>query len=138
LTLAGVKILFLLLSSRGETPALFTVLPEKTANVGAAMMGSSHIYDLSAAMPGQIKKTAAGGGGDGVDVALDPQEIEEMGMDAATTAKYEQEMKEKQAFLEKEDLSDMVAEHAARQKNKRKKTQVDSGKAAKKLKEFKF
>ena len=31
----------------------------------------------------------AGGSGvsDGVEVALDPQEIEEMGMDAATTAK---------------------------------------------------
>ena len=32
-------------------------------------------------------QSATGSGGDGVEVALDPQEIEEMGMDAATTAK---------------------------------------------------
>ena len=36
------------ISFSGETPALYTVLPEKSANVGSAMMGSSHIYDLSA------------------------------------------------------------------------------------------
>ena len=32
----------------GETPALYTVLPEKKAAVGGAMMGSAHIYDTSA------------------------------------------------------------------------------------------
>lgn len=37
---------FVLCSS--ETPQLFTVLPEKrTATVGGAMMGSTHIYDMS-------------------------------------------------------------------------------------------
>ena len=30
----------------GDTPALYTVLPEKKAAVGAAMMGSAHVYDL--------------------------------------------------------------------------------------------
>ena len=30
-----------------ETPSLFTVLHEKKANVGAAMMGSAHVYDLN-------------------------------------------------------------------------------------------
>ncbi len=40
----------------GETPALYTVLPEKTAAVGGAMMGSSHVYDLGAAAPGVIRK----------------------------------------------------------------------------------
>ncbi len=40
----------------GETPALYTVLPEKTAAVGGAMMGSSHVYDLGAAAPGAIRK----------------------------------------------------------------------------------
>ena len=34
--------------ARGDTPALYTVLPEKTSAVGAAVMGSSHVYDLSA------------------------------------------------------------------------------------------
>ena len=90
-------------------------------------------------MPGSIKKAGGSGVTDGVEVALDPQEIEEMGMDAATTAKYEMEMKEKQSQAEGEDMSDMVAEHVAKQKNKRKRAQAaESGKAAKKLKEFKF
>ena len=30
----------------GDTPALYQVLKEKTANVGGAMMGSAHVYDL--------------------------------------------------------------------------------------------
>lgn len=33
---------------RGDTPALYTILPEKQAAVGGAMMGSSHVYDISA------------------------------------------------------------------------------------------
>lgn len=51
---------------------------------------------------------------EGVEVALNPDELD---MDsAAMQAKYEQTMKEQQSQLEKEDLSDMVAEHAAKQK----------------------
>ena len=33
---------------RGDTPALYTILPEKQASVGGAMMGSSHVYDIAA------------------------------------------------------------------------------------------
>ena len=29
-----------------ETPQLYTVIPEKKTNVGAAMVGSTHVYDL--------------------------------------------------------------------------------------------
>ena len=32
----------------GDTPALYQVLPEKKASVGGAMMGSAHIYDMTA------------------------------------------------------------------------------------------
>ena len=32
----------------GDTPALYQVIPEKKAAVGAAMMGSAHVYDISA------------------------------------------------------------------------------------------
>lgn len=123
----------------GETPALYTILPEKkTERVGAAMMGSTHIYDLAAAIP--ASKLKIGGTSSvpphGIEVALDPSELE---MDsAAMAARYEQTMREQQSQLEKEDLSDMVAEHAARQKNKRKKQQLDSAKPPKKYKEFKF
>ena len=35
---------------RGETPTLYTVIPEKTAAVGGAMMGSSHVYELGTAV----------------------------------------------------------------------------------------
>lgn len=69
-------------------------------------------------------------------LALDPSELD---LDtAAMAAKYEEQVREQQNQLEKEDFSDMVAEHAAKQKNKRKKQSQDSGKTAKKYKEFKF
>ena len=32
----------------GDTPALYTVLPEKKTAVGGAMMGSAHVYDVTA------------------------------------------------------------------------------------------
>ena len=32
----------------GDTPALYTVLPEKRTNIGGAMMGSAHVYDMTA------------------------------------------------------------------------------------------
>ncbi|XP_067138742.1 splicing factor 3B subunit 2 [Centruroides vittatus] len=128
----------------GETPALYTILPEKKSEkIGSAMMGSTHIYDLSAAIPGGKPKTpgmvisgTTSVPPHGIEVALDPSELE---MDtAAMAARYEQTVREQQSHLQKEDLSDMVAEHAARQRNKRKKQQQDSGKAPKKYKEFKF
>jgi len=123
----------------GDTPALYTILPEKKAEkIGAAMMGSAHVYDMAAAMPGnkRFMTVPSSDGHGGVEVALDPSELD---MDsAAMAARYEQTIREQQSQLEKEDLSDMVAEHAAKQKNKRKKQQQDSGKSAKKYKEFKF
>ena len=35
-----------LMEAGNETPSLYTVLAEKKASVGAAMMGSAHVYDL--------------------------------------------------------------------------------------------
>ena len=63
------------------------------------------------AVPG--KKTTEKVSAEGVEVALNPDELD---LDtAAMQAKYEQTVKEQQSHLEKEDLSDMVAEHAAKQ-----------------------
>lgn len=151
----------------GDTPALYQILPEKKASVGGAMMGSAHVYDLSAvtvpvkkpgvavpgagpgAGPGVVEKpvvvvpgglgpgAGAGGGADGggIEVALNPDELD---LDsAAMQVKYDQTIRDQQSHLEKEDLSDMVAEHAAKQQKKRKKQQQE-GKGAKKYKEFKF
>ncbi|CAL8240306.1 unnamed protein product [Merluccius merluccius] len=122
-----------------ETPQLFTVLPERrTGAVGAAMMASTHIYDISAAMA--ARKAGGGGGGQesqGVEVALAPEELELDPM--AMTQKYEEHVREQQAQVEKEDFSDMVAEHAAKQKQKKRKAQPqDTRGGAKKYKEFKF
>merc|ERR1719481_359412 len=112
----------------GDTPALYQVLPEKkAAPVGGAMMGSAHVYDVAGvaapkkpdAAPGTKSSTEA------VEVSLNPEELD---LDtAAMQAKYEQTVREQQSQLEKEDLSDMVAAHAAKQR-KRKKAQQDTGK----------
>ncbi|KAH3853443.1 splicing factor 3B subunit 2-like isoform X2 [Dreissena polymorpha] len=119
----------------GETPALYQVIPEKKTTVGGAMMGSAHIYDISGVPGGPPRKPGEKVSSEGIEVALNPEELD---LDtAAMQAKYDQTLKEQQSQLEKEDLSDMVAEHAAKQK-KRKKKQEESGKAAKKYKEFKF
>uniref|UniRef100_A0A673NJZ8 Splicing factor 3B subunit 2-like n=1 Tax=Sinocyclocheilus rhinocerous TaxID=307959 RepID=A0A673NJZ8_9TELE len=115
-----------------ETPQLFTVLPERKAGaVGAAMMASTHIYDMSTV------RLLSGLGGDSqaVEVALAPEELELDPM--AMTQKYEEHVREQQ--VEKEDFSDMVAEHAANQKQKKRKAQPqDTRSGAKKYKEFKF
>ncbi|KAJ0006506.1 hypothetical protein NQD34_013779 [Periophthalmus magnuspinnatus] len=119
-----------------ETPQLFTVLPERrTGPVGAAMMASTHIYDMSAAMAG--RKAGGGAESQGVEVALAPEELELDPM--AMTQKYEEHVREQQAQVAKEDFSDMVAEHAAKQKQKKRKAQPqDTRGGAKKYKEFKF
>uniref|UniRef100_A0AAY4A5V1 PSP proline-rich domain-containing protein n=1 Tax=Denticeps clupeoides TaxID=299321 RepID=A0AAY4A5V1_9TELE len=120
-------------SAETDQLPLFTVLPERrAAAVGAAMMASTHVYD---AMAGR----KAGGGQDsqGVEVALAPEELELDPM--AMTQKYEEHVREQQAQVEKEDFSDMVAEHAAKQKQKKRKAQPqDTRSGAKKYKEFKF
>lgn len=60
------------------------------------------------------RKTVGGQESHGVEVALAPEELELDPM--AMTQKYEEHVREQQAQVEKEDFSDMVAEHAAKQK----------------------
>lgn len=44
-----IYIVYFLCMNRNETPQLYTVLPERrTGPVGAAMMASTHIYEMSA------------------------------------------------------------------------------------------
>ena len=114
-------------SFSGDNPALFTVIPEKKGDkIGREMMGSAHTYDMSAAT---LRK------GQGIDVALDPSDLEAGSLDSASVAaRYEQTVKEQSSHMAGEDLSDMVAEHAARQKRKNKQ---DSSKSNKKY-QFKF
>lgn len=128
-----------------ETPVLYQVLPEKrNERIGGSMMGSTHVYDMTAATTGKSAATATHRGiqpsiGDRegmVELALDPSELD-MDNDAMAQ-RYEQQMREQQSHLQKEDLSDMLAEHVARQKSKRKKQTDTTSKQTKKYKEFKF
>lgn len=87
----------------GDTPALYTVLPEKRAEgVGRAMMGSTHTYDLSAAAGGAVSRGAS----QGVEVALDPSELDLVDTEAMA-ARYEATLREQQKD-DDEDFSDMV------------------------------
>jgi len=117
----------------GETPSLpYQIIPEKQGGrIGNAMMGSTHTYDIKRA-------TGTKGRADTqVEMALNPEEIENM--DSETMAiRAEAALREQQSQLAKEDLSDMVAEHAAKQKNKRKRQEQKEDPKAKKYKEFKF
>ena len=107
-------------------------------------MGSTHVYDMSTAgsKPPQAmsgRSQAAMGDREGmVELALDPSELD-MDNDAMAQ-RYEQQMREQQSHLQKEDLSDMLAEHVAKQKSKRKRQQgtETTTKQNKKYKEFKF
>lgn len=119
---------------------MYHVLPEKrTDRVGASMMASTHVYDIGTAKQQAVtvaRATTNVSEREGiVELALDPSELD---MDnEAMAQRYEQQMREQQSNLQKEDLSDMLAEHVARQKSKRKR-QTDPAKTVKKYKEFKF
>lgn len=116
-----------------ETPQLFQVLQEKRVDkIAGSMMASTHMYEIPAAGGPPAKRTGT------VELALDPSELDLVDTDAMA-ARYEQQIREQQSNLQKEDLSDMLAEHVARQKNKRKRQQTtQDNKQAKKYKEFKF
>ena len=124
-----------------EPRVLYKILPEKSASIGASMMGSSKVYDIGAA-----KKVhdLSSGIASGIDLALNPDELE---MDSDTLqSRYDQQMKlQKGAGVEREDMSDMVADHAAKMKQKQKAKQAAANAPAsqekdknKKYKEFKF
>merc|ERR1712141_320760 len=118
----------------GDTQSLYTVLPEKKADrIGAGMMGSTHTYDVPSAAPSGRRLDTGG-----VEMALNPDEVDLMDTDAMQ-AKAEAALREQQASLAKEDFSDMVAEHAAKQSMKRKRTAgKEESKGGKRHKEFKF
>ncbi|KJE96603.1 splicing factor 3B subunit 2 [Capsaspora owczarzaki ATCC 30864] len=110
----------------GRPKSLYQVIPEKRATVGGSLMGSERVYDMLGATTS--RRTV----GAGVDLALDPSELEGLDEDALR-ARLEAAQREQPGGEPKEDLSDLVAEHAARQTVKRKKAQ-DTGKS----KKFKF
>lgn len=113
-------------------------MPEKRSDrIGASMMGSTHVYDITGVPKAAAIRTNAPEKEGTVELALDPSELDDMDQEAMAQ-RYERQMREQQNHLQKEDLSDMLAEHVARQKSKRKRQQADTTKTTKKYKEFKF
>ena len=86
------------------------MLPEKKLDKVTGMMGSTHVYDVPTAIP--VNAISSGGkrqDGSTVELALDPSELD---LDSdAMQARYESQMREQQSHLQKEDLSDVVADH---------------------------
>jgi splicing factor 3B subunit 2 len=110
-----------------DNPALFTVLPEKrTDKLGQSMMGSTHVYEVSGAGPSKKRRE-----GDGVDVALDPSELE---MDQQELRPLlEQKIQDTRSHLTKDpELGDMLSRHL--QDSKKKSSKTDDAKK----KKFKF
>ncbi|KAK4337163.1 hypothetical protein RND71_043479 [Anisodus tanguticus] len=92
-----------------ENPQLYQVLQEKkTDKIRKDIMGSTHVYEINSNTT--LRKTKGS-----VDVALNPNELESLDSETIA-AKYDETLKKESDSLQKEDLSDMVAEHAARQK----------------------
>lgn len=118
----------------GETPAsLYQVLPEKRVDrMAGQMMGSSHVYDMSAAKKDKSGQPTVEGG---VEVSLNPEELD-LQDPSGLQKKYEEGLRRQRGDKE-EDFSDMVAEHAARQSRKRK-IQEEKKSSSKKYKDFKF
>ncbi|KAI6189578.1 PSP domain-containing protein [Aphelenchoides bicaudatus] len=112
---------------------LYTVLQEKKIDrIGKDIMGSTHVYDLS-------KKSHHS---DAVEVSLNPDDLD-MTDQRGLEEKYEEQLRKqtRSRAVEPEDegLSDMVAEHAAKQgKKRRAQEQKKSSSDQKKYKDFKF
>ncbi|GBP47021.1 Splicing factor 3B subunit 2 [Eumeta japonica] len=102
----------------GDTPALYQVVPERRVGLTSGMMASTHVYDIAAANPGKrgvggATSTSGSTSDAGVEVALDPSELELE--PEAVAARYERQLREARPRTD-EDLSDMLADHVARQK----------------------
>lgn len=87
------------------------MLPEKKLDKVTGMMGSTHVYDVPTAIP--VNAISSGGrrqDGSTVELALDPSELDLVDTEAMQ-ARYEAQIREQQSHLQKEDLSDVVADH---------------------------
>lgn len=114
-----------------DNPQLYHILQEKKQDkLRKDIMASTHTYDLTSV--NQLRKKGA------VEVALNPAELETID-EAGLSAKYDEKIKQQQESLQKEDLSDMVADHVARQKRKKDSNSSSNNKQqSKKYKDFKF
>ncbi|XP_041269423.1 splicing factor 3B subunit 2 [Onychostruthus taczanowskii] len=120
-----------------ETPELIELRKKKIEEAMDGGRGGGPVPNVPMVSPQVMGRKGPVAEAQGVEVALAPEELE---LDpTAMTQKYEEHVREQQAQVEKEDFSDMVAEHAAKQKQKKRKAQPqDARGGGKKYKEFKF
>ncbi|KAJ3173548.1 Splicing factor 3B subunit 2 [Geranomyces variabilis] len=138
-------------SRREEPKQLYTVVPERQKAV-PGFMGSQHTYDLSGAAPvptyqdptaasaaakGTKRKGGPLDGSSAIDVALNPEDLEEgLNDEAMLRKKYDQQLHVSKPAAE--DFSDLVAEHASKQAKKKQKKDDGKAKEKDKSKNFKF
>ena len=93
-----------------EQQKLFHVLEQKGSKVGGSAFGSSHTY----AVP---KAGGAPKGKGGVDVTLDPAELEKLD-EATLKARYDEQQKAAKAAAAPEDVSDIIEEQERKRRRK--------------------
>eukprot|EP00126_Sphaerothecum_destruens_P009445 Sdes_comp20509_c0_seq1m15013 len=125
--------------------SLYTIVPEKTVSSAATagksgILGTQHVYDISQVSgAGRKNMPASFSGASGVELSLDPSNLDVLENEALLKNRYDEKLKEANQSIRKEDFSSMVNEHIENQ-NKRKKRAGDfhESKTDKKYKEFKF
>jgi len=115
-----------------EPKQLYQVLEQKDASALGGLMGSTHKYSVPSMDKGTGAKLVQKQQVEGVQIALDPSEME--GLDAETlAAKYQQAQDAAKASQQGEDYSDIIEEN-----EKKRKMQADRQDKSKKHKDFKF
>ena len=90
-----------------ETPALYKILPEKSTNVGTAIMGSSKLYDLASAKKATPYSDPMSGTVSGINMIINPEDLD------IGTESLQSKIEERMKGAEKEEAN----------KQKKKKTQ---------------
>jgi len=111
--------------SLGGNPQLYQVLEQTSSKVGGSAFGSSHGYVVPPPPSGGIgsqggtnkEKRGRGVTGGGVDLALDPAELENLD-EGALKARYDQLRKAESDANAPEDVSDIIAEQERKRKRK--------------------
>ena len=101
-----------------SNPQLYQVLEQREARVGGAAFGSSHAYVMPSSAKGSGGGGAgAGGGKPGVEMALDPNELDNLDA-GALKAKYDELRKAEQDANAPEDVSDIIEEQERKRRKK--------------------
>jgi splicing factor 3B subunit 2 len=121
---------------------LYRVLEERESDGTSkeGLMGSTHTYNVGNddSKPQQSKRSTRQQQGQGdVAISLQPEELENGVQEQQVASKYENERQVQKEQNQGEDLSDMVAEHEAKQKRKRGESQ-GTHQQGEKRKRFKF